>query len=176
MLQVSKSGTMVTIEQCCKECQKDGVQPFKWHSQPFVFGRYAAGNLLLSFAILCAGASVSKTLLVSSHLGLCVYSARTFFAHQKWLLFPTIINFWESTRLGLIEKACLAKESVWAGDGRFDLMGHSAKYGAYTMMNASLGKIMHFELLQVIGIVQFMHIQNSRGPVYEFKTIFKLIH
>ena len=44
------------------------------------------------------------------------------------------------------------------------------------MMNASLGKIMHFELLQVIGIVQFMHIPNSRGPVYEFKTIFKLIH
>ncbi|CAB4039763.1 Hypothetical predicted protein, partial [Paramuricea clavata] len=42
LLQVSKSGTMVTIEQCCKECQKDGVQPFKWHSQPFVFGRHAA--------------------------------------------------------------------------------------------------------------------------------------
>ena len=46
-LQVSKTGTMVTIVQCCKECSKEGRQPFKWHSQPYIFGRYAAGNLLL---------------------------------------------------------------------------------------------------------------------------------
>lgn len=154
---VSKSGTMVNIEQHCKKCKLAGVQPYKWHSQPFVFGRFAAGNLLLSFAILCAGASISKIMLMFSHLGLCVYSVRSFYAHQRWLLFPTIIGFWESTRLGLIEKACLAKESVWAGDGRFDSMGHSAKYGVYTMMNASLGKLVHFELLQVISIIFMLH-------------------
>ena len=150
-LQVSKTGTMVTIVQCCKECNKEGRQPFKWHSQPYIFGRYAAGNLLLSFAILLSGACISKTFLVFSHLGISMYSPRTYFAHQRLFLFPTIIEFWQSTRSSLIQKAQLVKESVWAGDGRFDSMGHSAKYGAYTMLNASLGKLVHFELLQVIN-------------------------
>ena len=38
---------------------------------------------------------------------------------------------------------------TWSGDGRFDLMGHSAKYGVYTMYNNSISKLVHFELLQV---------------------------
>ena len=38
---------------------------------------------------------------------------------------------------------------VWSGDGRFDSMGHSAKYGAYTMFCNTILKVVHFELLQV---------------------------
>jgi len=34
-------------------------------------------------------------------------------------------------------------------DGRFDSMGHNAKYGAYTMFCSTVMKIVHFELLQV---------------------------
>jgi hypothetical protein len=37
----------------------------------------------------------------------------------------------------------------WCGDGRFDLMGHNAKFGVYSMFSADLSKIVHFELLQV---------------------------
>lgn len=44
-----------------------------------VLGKYPAGNIILSFAILMAGASVSKVLLVFKHMGLCVYNVRTFY-------------------------------------------------------------------------------------------------
>ena len=41
------------------------------------------------------------------------------------------------------------KEVNWAGDARFDSMGHSAKYGAYTMLNTNIMKTVHFEVVQV---------------------------
>ena len=41
------------------------------------------------------------------------------------------------------------KDVVWSGDGRFDSMGHLAKYGAYTMFSTSIMKVVHFELVQV---------------------------
>ena len=36
-----------------------------------------------------------------------------------------------------------------AGDGRHDSMGHSAKFGAYTIFCCTLPMIIHFALIQV---------------------------
>ena len=36
-----------------------------------------------------------------------------------------------------------------AGDGRHDSMGHSAKYGAYTVFSCDINMILDFALLQV---------------------------
>ena len=41
------------------------------------------------------------------------------------------------------------KEVVLAGDGRHDSMGHSAKYGTYTMFCCTIGLIIHIVLVQV---------------------------
>lgn len=41
------------------------------------------------------------------------------------------------------------KGLVIAGDGRHDSMGHSAKYGAYTVFNCDINMILDFALLQV---------------------------
>lgn len=38
---------------------------------------------------------------------------------------------------------------VIAGDGRFDSMGHSAKFGAYTILCCTIPMIVHFALVQV---------------------------
>ena len=38
---------------------------------------------------------------------------------------------------------------VVAGDGRHDSMGHSAKFGAYTIFCCTLPMIIHFALIQV---------------------------
>ena len=44
----------------------------------------------------------------------------------------------------------LAGETVkLIGDGRCDSPGHSAKYGTYTMMDASTGLIIDHEVVQV---------------------------
>ncbi len=36
-----------------------------------------------------------------------------------------------------------------AGDARHDSMGHSAKYGAYSMYSCSDSSVVHFHLVQV---------------------------
>ena len=137
---------MVTIYQNCNSC---GDQSFTWRSQPLVFGKYPAGNVLLSFAVLMAGASISKLLLVFQHLGLAAVTARTYFRHQNRFLLPLIVYYWESYRAALVDKVKQVKDAVWSGDGRFDSMGHCAKFGAYTMFCCTLMKVVHFELLQV---------------------------
>ena len=38
---------------------------------------------------------------------------------------------------------------VISGDGRHDSMGHSAKYGAYTILCCNVPQIIHFSLVQV---------------------------
>lgn len=137
-------GTMVTVNQNCQSCKKN----FKWRSQPFILGRYPAGNLLLSFAVLMAGASIGKILLVFKHTGLSVYESRTFFYHQSRFLFPVVLKYWENYQAGLFAKIKDLEDAVWSGDGRFDSMGHSAKYGVYTLLCSPIMKIVHFELLQ----------------------------
>ena len=151
---MERNGTMVRVVQHCYKCQKK----FDWQSQPFVLGRYPAGNILLSFAALMAGCSISKLLLVCKHMGLCVYDSRTYFYHQSRFLFPSILTHWESYRSSLIEKIKNMTDVVWSGDGRFDSMGHSAKYGVYTLLSSPLMKIVHFELVQVYKIFISRHI------------------
>ena len=136
---------MATVQQRCLKCSGS----YQWRSQPLVLGRYPAGNILLSFAVLMAGASISKTLLIFKHMGLAAYTSRTFLQHQSKFIFPTICKYWENTRAALVDKVKMTRNASWCGDGRFDSMGHSAKYGAYSMLCTSISKIVHFELLQV---------------------------
>lgn len=50
----------------------------------------------------------------------------------------------------MIEKVkALGEALTIAGDGRRDSMGHSAKFGAYTVFCCSLPMIIHFALVQV---------------------------
>lgn len=142
---MEQSGTMVKVFQNCNMCK----HIFQWQSQPFIFGKYPAGNVLLSFATLMAGASISKLLLIFKHMNMCVYNVRTFFYHQSNFLFPAILKHWETYQSSLVSKIRSAKDVIWSGDGRFDSMGHSAKYGAYTLFCLPEMKIVHFELLQV---------------------------
>jgi solute carrier family 8 (sodium/calcium exchanger) len=129
---------------------KCGENAFQWRSQPLILGRYPAGNILLSFSVLMAGASISKISLVFKHMGLYMFAVRTFFKHQKRFLFPAVLYHWENYQGTLLSKLRGINDIVWNGDGRFDSMGHSAKYGAYSIFCCTLMKIIHFELLQVI--------------------------
>ncbi len=68
----------------------------------------------------------------------------------------------------LIRKAKEFKEGVvLAGDGRHNSMGHSAKFCAYSMFCCTLGKIIHFDLVQV-GYDHFFIINLN---IYEYRDI-----
>ena len=57
---VTQTGTMLTIVSECSNCG----ETYTWKSQTDLLGRFPAGNLLLSFAVLCAWVSIRKVLLV----------------------------------------------------------------------------------------------------------------
>lgn len=98
-----------------------------------------------------AGASVSKVLLVCQHHGLKVYGVRTYFYHKKNYLFAAVVKHWKNYRSLLIESLKLKNALTWCEDGRFDSMGHCAKYGVYIMFCSDIDKCtcVHFELIQV---------------------------
>ena len=136
---------MITVNQNCDQC---GKKSFTWQSQPFMLGRYPAGNVLLSFGILTAGALISKILLLFKHMGLAAYKARTYFLHQREFLFPSVLHHWANYKTLLTEEMKCKKEVTICGDARFDSMGHSAKYGTFTIFCTNLKKIVDFELVQ----------------------------
>lgn len=133
---------MAVLTQSCKECGRS----YQWRSQLLVLGKYPAGNILLSFGILMAGATVSRVLLALRHMGLAVISNRTYFLRQKKFLFPVVLHYWEDYRLKLLNQLKSIQGTVFSGDGRFDSMGHSAKFGTYTIFSCDLMKIVHFDL------------------------------
>ena len=139
-----QTGTMITVISTCTACSKI----HKWQSQPLMRGNFPAGNLLLSFAMLTAGASLRKVLLVFKHMGLMVFHEPTYYYHQRHFLFPAVVKYWRSYQAKLFE-ALQGKDVVLAGDGRHDSMGHSAKYGTYTIFCCTVGVILHFSLVQV---------------------------
>ena len=144
VLDVMQTGTMITINSKCRVCSHSS----SWNSQPLMLGKFPAGNLLLSFAILCAGASISKVLLVLKHMGVIIYHYPTYYYHQRHLLIPVIVKFWRSYQADILARLP-GKEVVLAGDGRHDSMGHSAKYGTYTIFCCIIGLIIHIALVQV---------------------------
>ena len=149
----SQTGTLLTIETKCSACK--GI--FTWKCQPFLLGKFPAGNLLLSFAVLCAGASIKKVLTVFQHMGVLVYNEPTYYYHQRHLLIPTVVSFWRKYQKKILD-TLKGKEVVLAGDGRHDSMGHSAKFGTYTMFCCTVGLIIHVVLVQVGAFTLFLWI------------------
>ena len=139
------------------------------------WGGILQGMFYSVFAVLLAGASISKVLLVFQHMGLCTYSICTYFAHQKKFVFPSILHHWETYRAALIEQIKVMKNVVWSGDGRFDSMGHSAKYGAYTMFCSTIMKIVHFELLQVklLQLFKKFNLESYVMKDFQYATVLR---
>ena len=121
---------------------------FTWKSQPLLLGKFPAGNFLLSFGILSAGASLKKIMLVFHHINILVYRESTYYYHQKHLLIPAIVTFWRRYQQRILERL-RGVEVTLAGDGRHDSMGHSAKYGTYTTFCCTLGLIINIVVVQV---------------------------
>lgn len=142
---IQQTGTQIAITSKCHKCHK----LFTWESQPKLLGKFPACNLLLSFAVLCAGASIRKLLRVFKHINILAYHETTYYYHQRHLLIPTIVKFWRSYKQKLINTLDRVKVDL-AGDGRHDSMGHSAKYCTYSILCCTTGFIIDVILIQVL--------------------------
>ena len=80
-----------------RECESCTAAVTTWESQPS-YGNMPAGNILLSASILFAGGSSRETLRVLKHLKIARISERTFYNHQKTILFPAIQHQWQALK------------------------------------------------------------------------------
>ena len=68
------------------------------------------------------------------------------------MLLPTIFIHWQDYQRNIINRLKALESSLTiSGDGRHD-MGHSAKYGAYTVFSSTTQQIIHFSLIQVMNL------------------------
>lgn len=138
-----EQGSFIAVRQTC-QCGHTR----RWESQPKVNG-VPAGNILLSAAILFSGCSPTKVLRMFSFVNIMAISVQTFFKQQRTVLWPAIETVWIAHRSLLSVLKGREEELIVSGDGRSDSPGHSAKYGAYTVIDMFTGKVIALELVQV---------------------------
>ena len=150
-------GTQIHVTQTCNTCSYSRV----WRSQPNIL-RIPAGNLLLSAAILYSGSMISQTLRMLKILKVECFSRQTFHKHQKNYLIPVVIKMWKQEQEKVIASmANLEGGLVLSGDGRSDSPGHCAKYGAFTVIEQRVNKVLDVQLVQVSTCYYFNLISRA---------------
>ena len=91
---------------------------------------------------------MKKILLVFKHINILVYQENAYYYHQRYHLIPAVVQHWRTYK-ARIAQSLEGKQLLLAGDGRHDSMGHSAKYGTYSIFCCNAGRIIHIDLVQV---------------------------
>ncbi|XP_064461908.1 uncharacterized protein LOC135372144 [Ornithodoros turicata] len=139
---LSSEGTFLTASSVCS----NGHQ-HTWTSQPMINGK-AAGNLLLSAAILFSGSSPAKVLRLLRFIAVQVMCDRTYFNYQRGFLVPAIEKVWSIKQQQILAE--LRGQPVeLVSDGRCDSPGFSAKYMTYSFLASSVNKVIYSVQIQV---------------------------
>ena len=137
------TGTLLTVTYRCSNGHTDS-----WLSQPLLRHRMAAGNLLLSASILIAGLTYERVREMAEILRMPIMCESHFYSIQDSYLFPVIHSVYSEQKEAFI--AALGDNPLTlVGDGRCDSPGFSAKYGTYSIMETTSGKVVTFALKQV---------------------------
>ena len=139
-------GGMVTVKTSCMSGHM-----VTWKSQPQVKGT-AAGNLLITAAIVFSGNTYKHAADFAKHLNLQFISSSYYYKIQRKIIFPVIQKAWKKNQAEVVKQLKQNKSVDLCGDGRCDSPGHSAKYGTYTLMDEKSNLIVEFSLVQVTEV------------------------
>ena len=98
--------------------------------------------------ITCSGSGILEGLNLLDHVLRASISDRTFYNIQQAYLIHAVGNIW--SRHQAVTMAELQQPARLAGDAWCDSPGHTAKYGSYSIMEATTSKIVYIELVQVL--------------------------
>ncbi|XP_064643195.1 uncharacterized protein LOC135497319 isoform X1 [Lineus longissimus] len=134
-------GTAVMVMAICENQHQQ-----EWTSQPFK-GQLPIGNLLLAAGILYSGSSPVRGLNILKNIGVAVISRRTFYTIQGLYLIPSVFAVWQRKQDSMFKER-KRKQLSLSGDARCCSPGHTAKYGSYSLMDESAGKVLDVSLVQ----------------------------
>ncbi|XP_053403232.1 uncharacterized protein LOC123530221 [Mercenaria mercenaria] len=147
-------GSYVAIRQECS-C---GYQR-RWESQPRM-GKIPAGNILLSAAVLFSGCNPTKVFRLFEFMNFLTITLNTFFEHQRSILWPAVDIVWTLYKTAVFTALRnRGGKVVVAGDGRADSPGHSAKYGAYSLIDMQSGRVIDIHLVQSNEVKSSYHME-----------------
>ena len=143
---MTQHGSMVTVKTSCTN-----GHTLTWESQPWVKGT-AAGNLLITAAIVFSGTTYKHSADFAKHLNLQFISSSYYYKIQRNIIFPVVQKAWRKNQAEVVKQLKQTKSVDLCGDGRCDSPGHSAKYGTYTLMDEKSNLIVEFSLVQVTEV------------------------
>ena len=85
-------------------------------------------------------------------LNLQFVSSSHFYCIQKNLLFPAIQNAWNTSESDIFQQLKQVQHINICGDWRCDSPGHLAKYGTYSLLDETSGKVVEFSVVQVTEV------------------------
>ncbi|KAL3885640.1 hypothetical protein ACJMK2_025690 [Sinanodonta woodiana] len=107
------------------------------------------GNLILSGAIMFAGASPTTVLNVLMHSKIQCFSQRTYMSIQNAYIVPIVSLVWQPSQSYMLDEIRYRGSAVkLGGDACCCSPGHTAKYGSYSIMSLESGKILDLRLVQ----------------------------
>ncbi|XP_062586004.1 uncharacterized protein LOC134247689 [Saccostrea cucullata] len=145
-------GTMISTSSACASGHTR-----TWESQRCHQGMPWA-NLLVAGAIVFSGANASKSLRLFRHLNLQMISTSTFSRLQSSYVVPASVFTWDFHQQTLLDEY-QGRRLTLGGDARCDSPGFTAKFGSYTLMELSSGKILDFQLVQSNEVAGSTHME-----------------
>ncbi|XP_042147490.1 uncharacterized protein LOC8027075 [Ixodes scapularis] len=115
-------------------------------SQP-VLHRKPMGNLAVCSATLFSGSSPAKVLRLFSFLGMESVKKSQYFKIQRCYMLPAVSEVWFHEQATILDEL-RGRKLCLAGDGRADTPGHCADFGTYTLLETSVNRILHTELVK----------------------------
>lgn len=155
-IEKSHTGSMVTVKATC--CNN---HTFQWRSQPELHNK-PAGNILIPAATVITGGTYESTKQFANALNLNFVNKDQFYDVQDKIVFPVIDSAYKKQQKDVTET--IKKENTpvdLCGDGRSDSPGHNAKYGTYSLMDETSGKIVDFSLVQVSEVSSSNAMENE---------------
>ena len=143
---MTQHGSMVTVKTSCTN-----GHTLTWESQPWVKGT-AAGNLLITAAIVFSGNAYKHSADFAKHLNLQFISSSYYYKIQRNIIFPVVQKAWRKNQAEVVKQLKQTKSVDLCGDGRCESPGHSAKYGTYTLIDEKSNLIVEFSLVQVTEV------------------------
>lgn len=145
---------IVIVSKCLKGRTKT------WASQR-CDGKLPWGNMLCAAGTLFTGSNPARVAAFFKHNGVQYMSLRTYYKIQRVYLAPAVNRCWENEQLSLLQSLQQGKAIAFGGDGRCDSPGHSAKHGAYHLVELDLNKVLVVELVQVSITFLRLHFVQS---------------
>ncbi|CAN7943747.1 unnamed protein product, partial [Ixodes hexagonus] len=128
-----------------------------WESQPRCHGK-PEGNILMCSGIVFSGGCPTKVLRLFDIMGVARIHSTQFNEYQRCYLLPAVMDVWRAEQHTLVE-SLQGRPLRLAGDGRSDSPGFSALHGTYSLLETSINRIIHLELVQSTEVKSSCHME-----------------